>query len=150
MNDALNAKLHQTAALVARFQNRPNKNGARNAPAKAPHETLMSCAINAMLWPVVFIELYCTVAISADTAINTKINPRIITICFFSPIFLITCPFKKSNVNVDDDTKTNEDRVEIEAAKTSSMTSPTRTSGNFSTILGMILSNICFNVSLYS
>ena len=40
-------KLAHTAALVTPFQYRPYENGAKNAPANAPQEIPMSCAINA-------------------------------------------------------------------------------------------------------
>ena len=40
------AKLAQTAARVTPFQYRPYKNGAKNAPASAPQEIPISCAIN--------------------------------------------------------------------------------------------------------
>ena len=42
-------KLTRQAATVVRFQYRPYKNGARQAPAIAPHEIPISCAINATL-----------------------------------------------------------------------------------------------------
>ena len=38
-------KLTQTAVLVTPFQYNPYRNGAKNAPARAPHEILINCAI---------------------------------------------------------------------------------------------------------
>ena len=43
------AKLTMQAALVARFQYRPYRNGARKAPASAPQDTPMSCAMKVTL-----------------------------------------------------------------------------------------------------
>ena len=42
-------KLIQQASLVVFFQYRPYRKGARNAPASAPHDTPISCAMNLTL-----------------------------------------------------------------------------------------------------
>ena len=53
------------AAFVVFFQYSANKNGARNAPARAPHEIPIICAIN------VFLLEYWKIAITEEMTTNT-------------------------------------------------------------------------------
>jgi hypothetical protein len=48
------------------------------------------------------------------------------------------CPFKKSNVKVDDDAMTKDERVLMDAAKTNMIIIPTITSGKFESMAGII------------
>ena len=86
-------KLAQTAAFVTRFQYSPYKNGAKNAPARAPQLIPISCAIN------VIELLYCISARIDEIAINTTTRILIDKTCFLSLISLIKLSFKKSIVS---------------------------------------------------
>ena len=88
---------------------RPNINGARNAPASAPHEIPISCAIN--VTPL----LYCTTAITAEIAINTTMKIRMINTCFFSVISFTIVPRIISSVSVEEDASTSDDHVDMDA-----------------------------------
>ena len=125
----------QQAATVVFFQYKPYKNGARNAPAIAPHETPISCAMN-----VILLE-YCTMAITADTATNITSMSLMTSICFFSSIFGAMTGFIKSMVSVELDVRTSEESVDIDAESTSMTTSPIRAAGSFSSRCGMMASN---------
>ena len=113
------AKLAQTEAFVTPFQYRPYINGARKAPANAPHEIPMSCAIK----------------VGGSSAITTLItikNTNMILMqrsCFFSSISLIIFPLIKSNVNVELDVSTSDDKVDMDADNTNTITIPIRISG---------------------
>ena len=67
-----------------------------------------------------------------NTLINMKNTNKILMInnCFLSSIFLITCPFNKSNVKVELDVRTKEDNVDIDAERTNTITIPIKISGN--------------------
>ena len=93
------------AAFVTPFQYSPYKNGARNAPAKAPHETPIICAIN--------VTSGCAslkMAIIAETSIKKTINKRIIVTCFLSDISFFDAGLITSNVNVELEVKTNDEK----------------------------------------
>ena len=111
-----NTKFTHTAGLVTRFQYRLYKNGARNAPARAPHEMPISCAMKVTL------ELYWISAKITEIRINTTISKRIMSSCFFSLSFFTIVPFMKSSVKVELDAKTKEDKVDIDADSTSTTT----------------------------
>jgi hypothetical protein len=64
------------------------------------------------------------IAITEEITINTTISIRMITNCFLSLIFLITWPFKKSSVKVEEEAITNEERVDIDAANTRTIIRP--------------------------
>ena len=124
------AKLAQTAALVTPFQYKPYINGAKNAPANAPQEIPMSCAIKAG-------------GSNAITTLITIKNTSIILMqrsCFLSSISFIIFPLMKSNVNVELEVSTKDDKVDIEAESTSTMIIPTKISDNEDNMVGMIAS----------
>ena len=72
MTTTENMKQTQTDALLVRFQYKPYRKGARNAPASAPQLTPISCAIKVTL------DLYWMIAITTEMVINTAIRIRII------------------------------------------------------------------------
>ena len=124
------AKLAHTESFVTPFQYNPYINGARKAPARAPHEIPMSCAIK----------------VGGSRAITTLItmkNTSIILMqsnCFFSSISFMILSFIRSRVNVELDVSTKDDNVDIEADKTRTTTIPTKISGSVASMLGMIAS----------
>ena len=81
----------------------------------------MNCAIKPRL------PLYCTVAITTDMRINTTIRSRMHKSCVLSFMSFIKAPFIKSRVRVEAEAITREERVDIEADKTSIITTPIRT-----------------------
>ena len=125
-------KLAHTAAFDTRPQYSPHRNGPRNAPARAPQEIPMSCAMN------VIDEWYCTRASAADTTMNTMMSTRMVESCFFSSIFFTTLPLSTSSVSVEDDVRTSDDSVDMEAESTSTITMPMSRSGNVESMVGMI------------
>src|SRR5699024_3686235 len=108
------------------------KNGPRNAPASAPHEMLMSCAMNVMD------EVYCTSAMAADTAMNTTTSTRMVPSWVRSLMLFTTLPLMRSSVSVEDDVSTSDDNVDIDALSTSTMTMPIRRSGKVESMVGMM------------
>ena len=94
-----NRKLTHTAATVVPFQYRPYMKGAKNAPARAPQEIPISCAI----------KVGGSIAMITLIAINTTKKILIQRSCFLSSIFLTTLSLIKSNVKVelDDNKQTN-------------------------------------------
>ena len=74
----------------------------------------------------------------ADSAMNTTRSTRIQLTCFFSSMSLTTLPLMRSSVNVDDDVRTREESVDIEAESTMTTSTPSRMSGMFDTSAGMI------------
>ena len=92
----------------------------------------MSCAMN------VIELLYCTSAIAADTATNTTSSARIQRSWLFSPMSFTTLSFSRSSVSVDDDVSTRELSVLMDAESTSTITSPTKTSGSPESMVGTI------------
>ena len=130
VNPTPNVKLAQTAAFVVFFQNNPYKNGERNAPARAPHEMPISCAINVGGFN----------AITTEIIIKNKTRIRIVSRVFLSSIFLKTDSFRTSSVSVELEVNTSEDNVDMEAESTSTTTIPIRISGNVESICGTILS----------
>ena len=123
-------KLAQTAALVTPFQYRPYRNGARKAPASAPQEIPISCAIK----------------VGGSSAMITLItikNTSMILIhnsCFFSSISFTILSLIRSYVSVELEVSTRDDRVDMDADNTSTITIPIRISGKVESILGMIAS----------
>ena len=94
----------------------------------------MSCAMKAMLY------LYCTMAITAESAMKTRIRPRIVPSRCFSPILT---PFRsaiKSRVSVELAVSTRDDRVDMEAASTSTTTRPSSSGEKCWNIVGMMAS----------
>ena len=80
-------------------------------------------------------------AMTTEIAINMTINMRMERSCFFSSIFFMIWPFKKSIVNVELEAITNEDNVDMEADSTKMTTSPIRAGERLETIAGIIASN---------
>ena len=109
-------------------------NGARNAPAIAPHDTPIIWAMNAIGLEL----LYCTSASVAEIAMNTTISARMQSTWLLSLIFLTTVPLMKSIVKVDEDVMTSEESVLIEAESTSTTTSAMSIGESPSSIFGMI------------
>jgi len=132
INPVLNPKQLHTAARLTLFQYNPYKNGARNDPAKAPHEIPISWAIK------VIPPLYWAMAITDEIITNTTISIRINKSCFLSVMFLMTWPFRKSKVKVEAEDITKDERVDIEAANTIRITTPIMTSENCESIVGII------------
>ena len=58
--------------------------------------------------------------------------------CFFSVMFLTMLPLIRSSVNVDDDVRTSEDNVDIDAESTMTTRMPSKMSGRLDTSAGMI------------
>ncbi len=118
-----------TEAFVIFFEKSPYINGAKNAPANAPQEIDISVEI------IVFGLVIVNIAIPTEIIRKTAMNILIITTCFFSVIFLQN-GLIRSIVRVDDEVKTKLERVDIEADKTSTITTPIRMSGIVDIICG--------------
>ena len=125
----------QQDKAVVPFQYKEYKNGARNAPAKAPQEIPISCAIN------VTELLYWINAIMAEMAMNTTTKTRIKSTCFFSLMSLIKLSFKKSMVKVELEAITKEERVDMEAERTNMTTRAINIGLNPESIVGIMESN---------
>ena len=139
---AENRKLTQQATFVVRFQYRPYRNGARNAPASAPQDTPMSWAMNVALLELVALrELrYWKTAIAAERTMNTTTNTRMQNTCFFSSMSFTKLSFRKSMVMVELDASTSEDSVDMEADRTRITTMAIRMSGRPDSIVGITAS----------
>ena len=84
------------------------------------------------------VEVYCTSAMPAEITTNSTIRPRIQVSWLFSGMFLITLPFKRSSVSVEEDVSTNEESVDMEAERTSTTTMPSRISGRPESMVGIM------------
>ena len=71
---------------------------------------------------------------------NTTISARMISSCFFSSMSLITRPFSRSSVTVEEDVSTREDSVDMEAESTRMITTAIRNGDRDCSIVGMTLS----------
>ena len=111
-------KLVHTAGLEIFLLKRPNINGPRNAPASAPHEYDIRVEIEAFLLKAIITEIMR----------NTAISTLMIITSFFSSCFFIL-GFIKSIVSVELDVSTSDERVDIEAERTRTTTSPIKISG---------------------
>ena len=134
MTTVLKIKQHQTLALEVFLEYRLYKSGAKKAPAKAPQEIPINCAIKVTLL------LYCKIAITTEIAIKIMMKKRMQNSCFFSFISFMTVVFKKSKVKVELEAKTKLDKVDIEADKTKTMTTAIKISGRSWSMAGMMLS----------
>ena len=134
MNTTEKMKFTATAAFVARFQYRPYRNGARNAPAMAPHEMPIIWAMK------VTPPLYWMMAITTLIAMNTTIRTRMIESCFFSFMSFTKMPLMKSSVRVELEVRTSEDNVDIDADSTSTITIAIRMFGSVDSRFGMMKS----------
>ena len=119
-------------------------NGAKNAPAIAPHDTPISCAIN------VTELLYCTSASTAEIAMNTTTKIRINKTCADSFICGAKLSRIKSSVNVDAETITKLESVDIDADKTKITTSAIMPSDRPLNIVGIIESKPFAAMSTWS
>ncbi len=77
---------------------------------------------------------------STDTRIKTAIRTRMMPSCFLSSISGMTVSLRRSRVSVELEVSTREDRVDMEAESTRTMTIPIRRSGRVESIWGMMLS----------
>ena len=68
--------------------------------------------------------------------INTTIRRRMIRTCFFSSIFLMILPFRKSSVRVELEASTSDESVDIEAERTRMTMTPIRKGESVSSIVG--------------
>ena len=84
------------------------------------------------------VEVYCTSAIAAEITTNTTIRPRIHVIWLLSGMLLMTLPFRRSRVSVEEEVSTSEESVDIEADRTSTTTMPSKISGNPESMVGMM------------
>ena len=101
----------------------------------APQLTPIAWAIKAM--PV----LAWTIASAAEITMKTTISTRRVSSCFFSSIFFTTWPFSRSSVTVEEEVSTREDRVDMEAESTRTITIAIRTGDSVCSMVGMTLSN---------
>ena len=138
------AKLAQTPAREVFFQYRPYRKGARKAPASAPQDTPISCAMKVTL------DLYWMMASTTEMAMNTTIRPFIQRTCFFSSISLTTVPLRKSSVRVELEASTREDRVDMEADSTRMTTTAIKRAGRPDSMVGMTESKPLAAMSILS
>ena len=81
---------------------------------------------------------------------NTTIRQRIMLNCFLSLIDLMILPLKKSRVSVDAEAITSEERVDMDAANTRTITTPIMTSENHERMVGIIESKMTAPLALRS
>ena len=127
-----------TALFVTFFAYRPYRNGARKAPARAPHETPIICAINVML------KRSFRTAITAETITKNTMKIRMTRTFFFSVNSFFEAGAITSSVSVELEVRTSEESVDIEAARTSTITMAITRSGSSRSMAGMMESNRIF------
>lgn len=128
-----NTKHAQQLAFVIRFQNRPKRYGARNAPASAPQLTPIICAMNERP------NVSYTMAITALITIKTATNRRIKNICPLGERSFFTPSRIRSSVSVELELMTREDSVLMDAETTRTSTNAIKIAGRLSeSIAGMI------------
>ena len=125
-------KLAMQAAFVTPFQKSPYINGARNAPASAPHEIDMRVEITVCGF------LRVIIASTTEMIRNTAMKILIVISCFFSSIFSFIIGLIRSIVKVELDVSTSDESVDIDAESTRTITSPKSSEGSFSIIVGTI------------
>ena len=81
-------------------------------------------------------ERYWISASTTEIMINTTRSPRIHFTCFFSSISFIILPLIKSNVKVELDANTREDRVDMDAESTKITTTAIKIVGRPESIVG--------------
>ena len=86
-------------------------------------------------------------AITAETRIKNTISNLINVTCFFSVISFLHAGFITSKVNVELDVSTSEERVDIDADNTSTITTAITIEGNVESMVGIIVSNKGFPVA---
>ena len=80
-------------------------------------------------------------AIRADSTMKNAMKARMTIIFFFSLIPFFVIGEIKSSVMVEDDVRTREDSVDMDADRTSTSTTAMSISGRFESMVGMTLSN---------
>ena len=113
-----------TETLDIFFENKPQRNGAKNEPASAPQETDIRVVMYAFLF----------IARITEKARKTIIRTRIINTCFLSSISFLK-GLIISIVIVELEVRTREESVDIEAESTSTIRTPKRISGSASFII---------------
>ena len=83
-------------------------------------------------------------AITADTKIKNTINTLITNTCFFSDISFLDAGLITSSVNVELDVSTSDERVDIDADNTSTMTTAMTSAGSVDNMVGTMVSNSGF------
>ena len=79
---------------------------------------------------------YWMMAMTTEMAMNTTIKSRMVSTCFFSSIFLMMLPLRKSSVRVELEASTSEDSVDMEAESTSITITPSSSGDRPSSIVG--------------
>ncbi len=97
--------------MVAFFQYRPYRKGARKAPASAPQEMPISWAMKVTL------ERYCTMAMTTEMAMKMTMSTRMMSTWVFSFMSFTKLSFRKSRVRVELEASTREDRVDMEGGQ---------------------------------
>ena len=135
-------KQQATATLETCFVYSPYRNGARKDPASAPHEIPIICAIKRLF------ACACLIAMIAEMMTNMTMNTRMMTTFFLSSIgFFFSGPIK-SSVIVDELVSTNDDSVDMDADKTSTMMIPIIIGETVESMLGMTASNPSASTSI--
>ena len=132
INVTLNAKHVQHAAVVTFLEYNEYMNGARNAPAIAPHDMPIICAMKLTEL------LYWINASTADIAMNMTIKTRIKKTCFASDMSFAKLSLMRSIANVELDAITNDDSVDIDADNTKMTIMAIIPADNPDSIVGMI------------
>ncbi len=70
--------------------------------------------------------------------------------CFFSDISRTMLPLMRSSVSVEDEVRTSEDNVDMDADSTRTMTRPISTSGSVESMVGMMESYTGVPAAVYS
>lgn len=97
----------------------------------------------------IFLDFAWKIAIAAEMITKTTINSRIISIFFFSSIFFFDNGSIKSRVMVEPLVKTSDERVDIEAERTSTITIPITIGERVESIAGITASkpSACTSIS---
>ena len=91
----------------------------------------------------VTLDLTCTMASAAETTMKNTMSTRMRSIWDFCSVFLPCFPrtgTMRSSVNVEEEVRTSEESVDMDAERTSTMTIATTMFGRFSSIFGTMLS----------
>ena len=81
-----------------------------------------------------------SIAITTERTMKKMTSTRRHRSCFFSFMSFMKDPLRKSSVIVEEDVKTSEDSVDIEALMTRTTRTPIRMSGSFERSCGMTVS----------
>ena len=135
----------QMAVVVIPRQYSPSINGARNAPANAPHEIPMSCAINVGGLRAIIKEMTMkkTMRMRMITTFRRSTFSETVSLMLpssTSPGSDFLSRYIMSRVRVLADVSTSDASVDIDAERTSSVTRAMRMSGNVMSIEGTMAS----------